>query len=52
MTQIFTDGTDLRNSDKINHQFVSSSLSFRQPALNLLKGSFARRNLLNSFIKA
>ncbi len=34
----------LRNSDKINHQFVSSSLSFRR--------GFARRNLLNSFIKS
>ncbi len=33
-----------RNSDKINHQFVSSSLSFRR--------GFARRNLLNSFIKS
>ncbi len=34
----------LRNRDKINHQFVSSSLSFRR--------GFARRNLLNTFVKS
>ncbi len=37
-------GKSFRNSDKINHQFVSRSLSFRR--------GFARRNLLTPCIKS